>query len=405
MNRIQRWTALAAAALMLLAPFAGSMAEVTAEKTEMHGKVKQITWKDENGTVTAGPEGYAEVRYSYDKNDTTEMYFDAEGAPYQTAGGYSGRTVTKDGRGNISAVAYLDEKGKLTLNSLGYAKVMYKHFTSKEEREVIYCGADGKTPVIVPSLGYAQMETKHRGNMFIGREYKDAKGNPIDIPAGYAEVKIQLSKKGNMPIKTQYLHADNSPATGPDGWSTCTMERDDKGRLLKAEYYDVQGYLTQAGGCAGEEYKYGKNGVVTVNRFDTEGNRIPYDGAAVSVRRKMKGDTVLEETFLDEAGEPVALSAGYTMVSYTYDADGNLETTQYHDADGNKIACKQGYSAIRETRNAEGQLVSRQYLDISGQPVNNKVSGVSEERYEYDEAGRLTGVQKVDSQGNLVVSD
>lgn len=393
------------AALMLLAPFAGSLAEVTAEKTEMRGKVTQIIWKDENGTVTAGPEGYAEIRYTYDKKGTTEKYFDAEGAPYLMAGGYYGRIVAKDDRGNIGSVAYLGENGELTVNSLGYAKVMYKYFSSREEREVIFLGADGKTPVIVPSLGYAQMETRHRGNMFIGRVYKDTKGNPIDIPAGYAEIKIQLAKKGYLPVKTQYLHADGSSATGPDGWSYCTMERDTKGKLLKTEYFDAQGYLTQAGGCAREEYQYGKDGLVTVTRFDTEGNRIPYDGAAVSVRRKMKGDTVLEETFLDEAGEPVALPAGYTTAAYAYDKNGNLETIQYCDANGNSIACKQGYSAIRETRNAEGQLASRQYLDVNGQPVNNNVSGVCEERYEYDETGRLTGIQKLDSQGNLVVSD
>ena len=57
------------------------------------------------------------------------------------------------------------------------------------------------------------------------------------------------------------------------------------------------------------------------------------------------------------------------------------------------------------TAQAQNRAVSGKVFDISGQPVNNKVSGVSEERYEYDEAGRLTGVQKVDSQGNLVVSD
>lgn len=405
LNRIRRWTALAAAALMLAAPTALSRAEVMAEKTEMRGKVTQITWKDENGSVTAGPEGYAEIRYAYDKSDTTEKYYDAEGAPYQTAGGYYGRIMTRDGRGNISSVTYLDENGKMAVNSLGYARVMYKYFSSREEREVIYCGADGKTPVIVPSLGYAQMETKHSGNTLIGRVYKDPKGNPIDTPAGYATLKIQLSKKNAAPIKIEYLHADDSRATGPDGWSYCMMERDARGKLMKTEYFDVQGYLTRAGGCAREEYTYGKDNLVTVSRFDAEGNRIPYDGAAVSVCRRMKGEKVLEETFLNEAGEPVALSAGYTSVSYTYNANGDLEMTQYRDAAGNKATCKQGYSAIRETRNAEGQLISRQYLDISEQPVNNNVSGVSEERYEYDEDGRLTGVQKYDSQGNLVVSD
>lgn len=399
MKRIKRWTAMAVAVL-LLTPFAGSTAEVTAEKTENRGKVTEITWKDENGTAAPGPEGYAVIRYTYKGQDTTEQYFDADGEPFQTGGGYYGRIVTKDGRNNISAVSYIGKNGELTVNSLGYAKVLYKYFTSKEEREVIYCGADGKTPVTVPSLGYAQMETKHRGNAFIGRVYKDPKGNPVDIPAGYASFEIQLAKKTGAPIRSWYEHADGTPANGPDGWAVCRMERDDKGRLLKTEYFDAQENVTQQGGYAAETYRYGRDGSFTVTRFDTAGNRIPFDGEAVSVRRVMKGEKVTEETFLDDEGEPVAASGGYVTVSYSYDSNGNLEMTQYRDGNGNKTTCKQGYSAILETRNEQGQLISRKLLDISGQPVNNNTTGICEERYEYDETGRLKEIQRFDATGN-----
>lgn len=405
MNRIRRWKALAAAALLLAVPGMRSRAEVTAEKTENKGKVTEITWKDENGTVTASPEGYAVVRYTYKGQDKTEQYYDADGQPYETAGGYCGRTLTKDGRGNIGAIAYLDADGKLTVNRLGYAVVRYKYFTSREEREVIYCGGDGKTPVIVPSLGYAQMETKHRGSAFIGRVYKDQKGNPIDIPAGYASLQVQLAKKSGLPIKTWYEHADGSPATGPDGWYLCTMERDNKGRLVKTQYFDALGNLTQQGGYAREEYKYGKDDAVTVTRYGTDGNKISLGGNAVSVRQKMSGSKVTEETFLDDAGEPTVSSGGYTAVTYSYDAKGNLEMTQYRDANGNKTTCKQGYSAIRQAWNADGKLESRTYLDINGQAVNHSVTGVSEERYEYDADGRVTEIRKYDASGRLVAGD
>ena len=402
MNRIQRWTALAVAALLLI-PSAGSLAEVTAEKTEIRGKVTEIIWKDENGTVAAGPEGYAMVRYAYSGQETTETYYNADGEPYRTGGGYYGRIVTRDGRNNISAVSYIGKDGKLTVNSLGYAKVLYKYFTSREEREVIYCGADGKTPVTVPSLGYAQMETRHRGNAFIGRVYKDPKGNPVDIPAGYASFEIQMAKKASVPLKSWYEHADGTPANGPDGWAVCKMERDAKGRLTKTEFFDAQGNATQPGGYAAETYRYGRDDTITVARFDTAGNRIPFDGEAVSVRRKMQGEKITEETFLNDAGEPVAVSGGYVTVSYSYDGNGNLETTQYRDENGNKTTCRQGYSAIRETRNGQGQLISRTYLDISGQPVNNNTNGVSEEKYEYDEAGRLKEIQQFDATGNKLI--
>ena len=82
MKRVAGWLA---AALLLFAPAYGSKAEVTAEKQESRGRVTEIAWKDENGSLTAGPEGYAVVRYSYEYQKVTETYFDAEGFPYETA--------------------------------------------------------------------------------------------------------------------------------------------------------------------------------------------------------------------------------------------------------------------------------------------------------------------------------
>ena len=54
MNRIRRMTAWAAAVLLLLAPGIRAGAEVTAEKQTERGRVTEITWKDENGNITAG---------------------------------------------------------------------------------------------------------------------------------------------------------------------------------------------------------------------------------------------------------------------------------------------------------------------------------------------------------------
>ena len=70
-------------------------AEVTADTTEANGKVTQIEWKNEDGKLTAGPEGYAKVRYSYKGGDKTEMYFDAISLA---------RSVTSGSRSSVSSV-------------------------------------------------------------------------------------------------------------------------------------------------------------------------------------------------------------------------------------------------------------------------------------------------------------
>ena len=395
MKKIRRMLLLAAAALLLL-PAAQSRADVTAMTKKERTRVTEITWMDENGKIAAGPEGYATVRYAYARNRVTETYLDAAGNPYRMPGGYYAKMTEKDGA--TQNVEYYGEDGKtLTTTNMGYARVFTRYFSFGTPRYVIFYGTDKKV-VTPPALGYAQMENVYYGTTLTGRIYKDEKGNPVDTPAGYATMKKTLSSTSHLVLQTAYLHADGTPATGPDGWSVCYVDRDKWDRVTAMRYCDTQENPTDLGGCAREERVYDKDNMVTVTRFDAGGNRIPYGGEAVSVRRKMKKDTVLAETFLNEAGEAVLLPEGYATVTYGYDKNGQLETITYSDAAGNKTACVQGYAAIRETRSKDGTLQRRTYLDVNGNPVNS-VNGVCEERYEYDESGRLTAVRQFDAAG------
>ncbi len=397
MKRIRRMTAWAAAVLLLLAPGIRAGAEVTAEKQTERGRVTEITWKDENGNITAGPEGYATVRYEYEHQKTTERYYDAEGYPYETEGGYYGRVISTDSF--LEITDYIGINGKLTNTRMGYARVERRTFMFGMERFTIFYDESGKT-VIVPSLGYAQVETLASGKTMTGRIYKDERGEKIDTPAGYAAMLKKMNRDRQI-IREWYEHADESPATGPDGWSRCEIIRDknNKGRVTAVEYYDEAGRLTDAGGYAREEYQYPKGGLVITTRFDAAGNRLSYGGDAVSVRRKTKDDLVLEEMYLDETGEPTTLPEGYAGVKYSYNSNGQLELTQYLNTAGEPTVCSQGYYAVRQVRDADGRLLSRTYLDQSGQATSN-TAGVSEERYEYDEEGRLSGTKKYDAQGN-----
>lgn len=390
-------TAWAAAVLLLLAPGIRAGAEVTAEKQTERGRVTEITWKDENGNITAGPEGYATVRYEYEHQKTTERYYDAEGYPYETEGGYYGRVISTDSF--LEITDYIGINGKLTNTRMGYARVERRTFMFGMERFTIFYDENGKT-VIVPSLGYAQVETLASGKTMTGRIYKDERGEKIDTPAGYAAMLKKMNRDRQI-IREWYEHADESPATGPDGWSRCEILRDgnNKGRITAIEYYDEAGRLTDAGGYAREEYQYAKGGLVITTRFDAAGNRLSRGGNAVSVRRKTKDDLVLEEMYLDETGEPTTLPEGYAGVKYSYNSNGQLELTQYLNTAGEPTACSQGYYAVRQVRDTDGRLLSRTYLDQSGQATSN-TAGVSEERYEYDEEGRLSGTKKYDAQGN-----
>ena len=398
MKMFRRLTALAAAILLLAAFMSGSTAEVTEEKKETGGKVTSVTWKDENGNPAAGPDGYAEIRYTYDASGVREAYFDAEGQPFQVSGGYYGRNVTRDGKNRIKSIEYLGKNGELTLNGMGYAMVGYTYVSFGEVRKVVFYGTNRKA-VMVPSLGYAQMENEYNGATLTKRTYMNAAGKPVDIPAGYAVLKFKM--KDHKITRIWYTHADGKPATGPDGWYKCEQVWDTKGRISIIRFLDTEEKLTDRGGYARETYTY-SSGLVTVVRYNAQDDVIPIGGDAVSVRRKMSDGKILEETYLDAAGQPVAVPEGYTAVSYTYNKAGELELAQYRNEKGEKTVCRQGYSAVRQTW-GNGLLQRRTYLDENGLNVNS-LDGVCEEEYLYDEEGRMTEVRRYDASGNVLIT-
>ena len=393
------------AAVLLLGALFGAQAESLRETKDGRDRVTEAVWQDGNGNPTAGPEGYASVRYTYENTQdgptTTEMYFNADGTPCRMPGGYYGKSVALGLKNQPTVVEYLDENGNLTMTEMGYARVYCSYRSFGAEYKCVFLGTKKGEVVIVPSLGYAQIETEYTGTIMTGRYFRDTKGKAIDSKAGYASMIRKLNRSRTQVLQTYYLHADKTPATGPDGWHKCVLNTDANGRVTVVKYLDEKEKLTDAGGFARETYAYDRDGDVTVNRYDAQGNRLSFGGDAVSVLRQMKGEQILSETYLNEAGGPVALPEGYAKADYTYNEDGALIMTQYRNATGEKTACTLGYSAVSQEWDAEGRLARRTYLDEDGNGVNNR-DGVSEERYEYDGEGMLRAVRRYDANGTQI---
>ena len=81
--------------LACLAACAGAAAEAVPVDTEdANGRITQTVWTDEAGNMTAGPEGYASVRYSYKgKTEVTEKYFGVAGVKSTSYAEVNGTTV------------------------------------------------------------------------------------------------------------------------------------------------------------------------------------------------------------------------------------------------------------------------------------------------------------------------
>ena len=388
--------------ILCLAISLSATGEIQQHNTENNGKLKETFWTDENGQPAAGPEGYASVKYTYKGPDAFEFYYDTEGEPFETDGGYYGRRIQRDGKKRITEIEYLDEDGKRTENALGYAQVLTAYTGFGELRQVSYYGAN-KKPVTVPSLGYASMLIEFSGKTMTSVTFRDTKGNPVDSADGYAVMKQKIDKKKkNQVVSIRYDHADGTPATGPDGWFRCVKDRDDNGRLLSVKYYDVNMQQTDRGaGYAWEGYAWEGDSSVNITRYDLNGMPVEDAAGIVTTVREMREDAVIKECFLDTDGRRINNGLGVGEILYGYDEEGALATVSYRDTDGNPALCTGGYAGYRDEKNGEGVTVSRVFLGTDGLATETS-GGYSEIRYLYDAAGQLSEIQYYDLNGKQI---
>ena len=377
-----------------------ALGDISARSKEENGKTSETVWEDDNGQPAAGPDGYHSVRYAYDRQgNTIETYYDTEGNPFRVYGGYYGKRVLKDGKGNVTEIEFLDENGKRTLNRQGYGMITMAYFGFGAVRTVYFYGL--KRPMTVPSLGYASIVYEYSNKTMTSRTYRDEKGNPVDCADGYAAVRQKLDKKFRV-LSIRYEHADGKPATGPDGWFRCVKERDDKGRLISAKYYDENEKLTDRGaGYAWEGYEYEGENTVKVTRYDLGGVPVSDNAGVVTTVREMKDDLVVKESFLDRDGNPTTNSLAVGAVLYGYDLHGSLEKVSYQDTEGNPVRCSNGYAGYIDVKNEDGITVSRTYLGTDGAAAEIS-GGYSEVRYVYNETGTLASTQYYDLSGKQV---
>jgi hypothetical protein len=377
-----------------------AMAEISARNTEENGKVTETVWLDDNGNPAMGPEGYARVRYTYKREETIEKYFDTDGQPCQVNGGYYGKRIMRDGRGNITEIEYLDAQGNRTLNRKGFALVGITYYGFGEVRTITYYGLN-KKPVTVPSLGYASIYNEYSNKTMTARTFRDTKGNPVDCADGYAAVKQKVDKRFRV-LSIRYDHANGKPATGPDGWFRCVKNRDDKGRITSIKYYDVNEQLTDRGaGYAWEEYSYEGDSIVKLTRRDLN-NAVVTDSAGVATLvQEMKDGRVTKESFLDSEGKRINNKQGVGAVLYSYDAQGGLEKVLYQDTEGNPALCSGGYAGYIDAKDGDGTTISRTLLGTDGKAAEIS-GGYSEIRYFYNAYKQLSSTRYYDLNGQQV---
>ncbi|MBQ6527147.1 MAG: hypothetical protein IJI38_01355, partial [Clostridia bacterium] len=432
--------------LLLLLVTLGASAEVSSnlfsqKKYNRHGQVTEMRYVNAQGeTVTADNLGYAIARYEYNtyRQQTKVSYFDVDGNPVNCTDGYHSFTTKINAKRIVVERNYKDVDGNYVIGPDGYARQTLQYYGKWHEVTNNY-DAEGSL-VNAPYATYKTLYfSQNTGRTKNGDEYRDAEGNLMVGPEGYAYSHIDYW--GNKDVRTAYYDPEGNLAFNTKVKYALQERTLDRGRYVKDAWYDESmNYTAGPSGYAYVEYEYPEPAATTYWYYNADGtpfwhkdgycgktvllgprNReqeVRYFGAEHERILCSKGYSrvetyyttfggILKQYYFDENDDRMIVEdLGYHMLVRTYNGK-KVSTEYYLDVNQKPVNCVDGYHKISygyTSRKAKDKAVAEIYTDVDGNPVPSK-KGYSSIEYENDTEGHHIAEWYFDEQGQPYVME
>jgi len=309
---------------------------------ESRGYPVEQTYRDIKGNPTRSGEGCATVRTEYNDvgNLRSVKCLNEQGAPTVSTDGSSSTTFEYDDLGVRVAWSEYDSQGKPGLLGNTYATTRLTFTTSGLVETETYF--DPHNAPVRNRRGFAKVAYSYdtSGNR-VFTEYLDERGRRTTTIDGYSAVRRKFDER-RLEIETAYLEATGKPTLGPDGYAIARYEHERRGFLSRIVQLGVDGKPTRGffGYCSAR------------NTWDDAGHR-------------------LEMTFFDERGaSAVNTRFGSWKRQWTYDeSTGLIAKHSDYGANGQAIMNAYGYSSLRYKYDEHGRETDRELLDTEGRAI------------------------------------
>lgn len=180
---------------------------------------------------------------------------------------------------------------------------------------------------------------------------------------------------------------------------------DQKGRVIRAEYFDSDGNPKEASGdYYGYECAYDDNDNVIMQRYlgiDFKPVIIDKGYAEIHKEYNLQKD-VTEESYFGIEGEPIELSGGYHSLKKEYDFYRNPISESYFDLEGKPVLKSDAYFKFLRTYNEDRRWIRTEYYDTEENLILQKEGYAIIER-DYDSTGNVTEERYYGLQGEPVL--
>ena len=404
-----------------------------AERYDAHGQITESAALDGQGRPTTFANGASVDVWKY--NDLGQIvewgFLDPDKHPVRIDDGYASERVQYDADGNMTETSYFDESNGPTYGPRGCAKTTRKYGPDRDLVEETCLDIRGAIAPDSDGHSITRLSRDPVGNI-VDVRYLSADRTPAIDGNWIAGFKVSLDARYYAETKT-FLGLDGQPARTKSGIAQDSYTRDSSLNVILTSHKDAYGHATASSSSASAErarfnaarqaveQTYLDDAGNPVDRgqgwatlrtgyderfrpnlfqyFNAAGAAAPNDDGATEIRTKFDAKgRAAESTFTTPAGEG---KRGYTTRKMQYDEHGRLLSEAYYDRNGAPVLTKSSGASVRTLRDERGRVVEYAYFDTTGQPYAIE-DGYSVVRLRYDNNGRISERAYLDVHGTPV---
>ena len=211
------------------------------------------------------------------------------------------------------------------------------------------------------------------------------------------EVKETVEKNATT---TSYVNSEGTVTDAIDmGYATVQRTRDSAGQVIEEFYLDAAGNpVERYGDYCGIAYEY-NDGDTVIRYLGADKKPMMLSSGYSTIVRTLVEGKATDDFYYDLNMQPVQCTGGYYGLHREYDEQGLNCAITYLDENRQPVICTSGYAVKTYLRDSEGTVIGERYFDTEGKPVKSSL-GQYGELYQRDEQGRISQITYLGADGN-----
>lgn len=223
----------------------------------------------------------------------------------------------------------------------------------------------------------------------------------VDHDSGFTSSDLEVKETVEENVtNTNYVNADGAITDAIDmGYATVQRTRNANGQVIEEFYLDAAGNpVERYGDYYGISYEYNSENVV-IRYLGADKPPMMLGAGYSAIVRTLVDGKATDDFYYDLNMQPVQCTGGYYGLHREYDEQGQNCAITYLDENGQAVICTSGYTIKMYQRDSDGSVIGERYFDTEENPVKSSL-GQYGELYQRDEQGRISQIIYLGADGN-----